>query len=228
MTPGSDLAVSQRPAAMRLLHLIGEARAHWLLRSATLERGVCATGRLDVVNRGALRIGPRVTFRGGMIPSKILVHPGAEVHIGAESFFNYGALIDVAARLVIGKRCVLASMVELKCTGSGVVVGDEVWIGHGAIIGSGVTIGARSVVAAGCVVTEDVPADTLAVGAPARLVCLHMPEVPQRVLASRASLAPGRDQAAGCHLKPDGKGNQHDTPAAAPMHSRDGLRRGAH
>jgi len=46
-------------------------------------------------------------------------------------------------------------------------IGDHVWIGASAIILKGVTIGDNSVVAAGAVVTKDVPANTLVVGAPA-------------------------------------------------------------
>jgi len=49
-------------------------------------------------------------------------------------------------------------------------IGDGAWLGTGAVIGPGVTIGARAVVGAYAVVTEDVPPQSLAVGAPARVV----------------------------------------------------------
>lgn len=51
-----------------------------------------------------------------------------------------------------------------------VMIGDNVWIGEGAAILSGVTIGAGSVIGAGAVVTQDIPADCIAVGVPARVV----------------------------------------------------------
>jgi maltose O-acetyltransferase len=49
-------------------------------------------------------------------------------------------------------------------------IGNGCWIGAGAIILPNVTIGDRAVIGAGAVVTKDVPADSLAVGNPARVV----------------------------------------------------------
>jgi acetyltransferase-like isoleucine patch superfamily enzyme len=45
-----------------------------------------------------------------------------------------------------------------------------VWIGGGAIVLPGVTIGDGCVIGAGSVVTRDVPANTLALGNPARIM----------------------------------------------------------
>ena len=50
-----------------------------------------------------------------------------------------------------------------------VVVEDDVWIGTGAILLPGVTVGARSIIAAGAVVSKDIPPDSVAAGAPARV-----------------------------------------------------------
>lgn len=177
---GSEPPLRPRRQAQRILRLLGRVRAFWLLRSASLGRGVCAMGSLNVVSRGTLRVGARVTFLGGMIPTRIIVHPGAQAQIGEESLFNYGAVIDVVSRLVIGRRCMLASMVQLRCSDAGVILGDDVWIAHGAIIEPGVTIGAGSVVAAGCVVTQAVPAGSVAVGVPARVLPLAVLDIPQR------------------------------------------------
>ena len=49
-------------------------------------------------------------------------------------------------------------------------IGHDVWIGGGAIILPGVTIGDRSVIGAGSVVVRDVPAATVVVGNPARIL----------------------------------------------------------
>ena len=49
-------------------------------------------------------------------------------------------------------------------------IGDDVWIGRRAIILPGVTIGNGCVVGAGAVVTKDIPAYSVAVGVPARVV----------------------------------------------------------
>ncbi|MGO1885884.1 MAG: DapH/DapD/GlmU-related protein, partial [Citricoccus sp.] len=48
--------------------------------------------------------------------------------------------------------------------------GRRVWLGANVTVLPGVTIGDNSVVGAGSVVTKDVPANTVAVGSPARVV----------------------------------------------------------
>jgi acetyltransferase-like isoleucine patch superfamily enzyme len=51
-----------------------------------------------------------------------------------------------------------------------VTIGSDVWIGYAATVLSGVIIGDSSVIGAGSVVTKDVPANSIAVGNPARVV----------------------------------------------------------
>jgi acetyltransferase-like isoleucine patch superfamily enzyme len=49
-------------------------------------------------------------------------------------------------------------------------VGDNVWCGANVVITSGVTVGERCVIGANSVVTRDLPARSIAVGAPARAI----------------------------------------------------------
>jgi len=51
-----------------------------------------------------------------------------------------------------------------------ITIEDEVWIGANAVVVAGVTIGKHSVIAAGSVVTKDIPAYSVAVGNPARII----------------------------------------------------------
>ncbi|RCH55115.1 acyltransferase [Mucilaginibacter hurinus] len=51
-----------------------------------------------------------------------------------------------------------------------ITVHDDCWIAANAVITSGVTIGKHSVIAAGAVVTKDIPAYSVAVGNPARVI----------------------------------------------------------
>ena len=65
-------------------------------------------------------------------------------------------------------------------------IGADVWIGAGAFIGSGVTIGDGAVIGARSVVTRDVPAYAVVLGAPARVVRQRFePQVVAALLALR-------------------------------------------
>jgi acetyltransferase-like isoleucine patch superfamily enzyme len=64
-------------------------------------------------------------------------------------------------------RPVLAQGVEQVAP---VEIGDGAWLGQNVVVGPGVHIGRGAVVGANSVVLDDVPAHTVAVGAPARVV----------------------------------------------------------
>lgn len=51
-----------------------------------------------------------------------------------------------------------------------VTIGDDCWIGGNVIILGGVTIGDGCTIGAGAVVTRDIPAYSVAVGSPAKVV----------------------------------------------------------
>ena len=51
-----------------------------------------------------------------------------------------------------------------------ITVEDNVWFGGGVTVLPGVTIGENSVIGAGAVVTRDIPANSVAVGNPAKVI----------------------------------------------------------
>ena len=51
-----------------------------------------------------------------------------------------------------------------------IYVGEHTFIGTGVIIMPGVTIGKRCVIGAGAVITRDIPANSVAVGVPAKVI----------------------------------------------------------
>jgi len=55
-------------------------------------------------------------------------------------------------------------------THGGIRIGDGAWLGFGVIVLDGVDIGAGAVIGAGSVVVNDIPANSIAVGDPARVV----------------------------------------------------------
>ena len=107
---------------------------------------------------GTTTIGSRVSFQTGVyIPSHTSI--GSDVFVGPRA-------------VLTNDPYPIREDVDLV----GPALEDHVSIGANATILPGVTIGEGSFVAAGAVVTDDVPPETLAVGAPAR----HRP-LPERL-----------------------------------------------
>lgn len=123
------------------------------------------------------------------------IEPGAiirdMVHIGEGAVIMMGAVINVGAvigdktmidmnavlggRAIVGKNChigagtVLAGVVE-PASAKPVIIEDDVLIGANAVVVEGVHVGQGAVIAAGSVVLEDVPAEMVVAGVPARIV----------------------------------------------------------
>ena len=75
-----------------------------------------------------------------------------------------------------------------------VVLGENVWVGDGAAVCKGVTIGNNSVIGAGAVVARDIPANSIAVGNPARVVKELDPSIPLRRREDLLKDGPGLDR----------------------------------
>jgi acetyltransferase-like isoleucine patch superfamily enzyme len=127
--------------------------------------------------------------------------PHAFIHIGRGSFVGESAIIRGQGGVRIGDRVLIAPMAKILAvnhnfrdvtrpvidqgiTGKGIVIEDGAWIGAGAAILDGVRIGRGAVVGANAVVTRDVPAHTIALGVPARVVRHIGPESPPPESAS--------------------------------------------
>ncbi|MBR5225505.1 MAG: 2,3,4,5-tetrahydropyridine-2,6-dicarboxylate N-acetyltransferase, partial [Clostridia bacterium] len=93
--------------------------------------------------------------------------------VGAGTMIDMGAVLG--GRAIVGKNshvgagAVLAGVVEPP-SATPVTVGDNVMIGANAVVIEGVQIGDNAVVAAGAVVTQDVPANAVVAGVPARII----------------------------------------------------------
>jgi acetyltransferase-like isoleucine patch superfamily enzyme len=78
---------------------------------------------------------------------------------------NYLNMQDWAQKRVVRSDVMVAGEIERE-----VVIGNAVWIGDSVIVLPGVTIGDGAVVGAGSVVTRSIPAFSIAVGNPARVL----------------------------------------------------------
>ena len=134
---------------------------------------------LDMKNVPA-RIEPGAIIREQVeIGKNAVIMMGAILNIGA--IVGEGTMIDMGAvlggRATVGRNChvgagaVLAGVIE-PASATPVIVEDNVLIGANAVVIEGCRIGHDAVVAAGAVVVEDVPANAVVAGCPARVIKL--------------------------------------------------------
>lgn len=122
---------------------------------------------------------------GAHVRGPLQVDYGTQISIGPGTFVNYHLTALDVVKVRIGAGCQFGPNIQLLTpihpleaeprragweAAEPIVVGDNVWVGGGAIIAGGVTIGDDSVIGAGAVVTRDIPANSLAVGSPAKVI----------------------------------------------------------
>ncbi len=114
----------------------------------------------------------------------VFMKPLDNIFLGENVSINAFVHMWANAPIIIGDNTMIAAHVQISTSthdyakptmrdyriDESIVIGSNVWIGSGAIILPGVTIGDNSVVGAGSVVTRDIPANSLAFGAPARVM----------------------------------------------------------
>jgi acetyltransferase-like isoleucine patch superfamily enzyme len=113
--------------------------------------------------------------------------PHAFIRIGANCIVGEGTVIRGQGGVTIGDHVLIAPNVQILAVehtyglagvpvmhqglrATGITIGDGAWLGAGCVILDGVTVGEGAVIGAGAVVTKDVPAHTVALGVPARIV----------------------------------------------------------
>ncbi len=108
---------------------------------------------------------------------------GKNITIGKDVFINSGCHFQDQGGIVIGDGSLIGHNVVLATINhdlspandrknhyAPIIIGSHVWVGSNATILPGVKIGDWAVVAAGAVVTQDIPALTVAGGVPAKVL----------------------------------------------------------
>jgi acetyltransferase-like isoleucine patch superfamily enzyme len=162
------------------------ARIHYeLMRRGAFARWPLHGNVLEAITEGRLEIGENVL----MEPNVWLTAPDqARIRIGAGSFLNIGVMVAAAVLVEIGEHCMFANGCFVTdashrfddpikpvpwqgfTTKGPTRIGDNVWCGANVVVTSGVTIGERCVIGANSVVVNDIPAFSIAAGAPARVL----------------------------------------------------------
>jgi acetyltransferase-like isoleucine patch superfamily enzyme len=162
------------------------ARIHWeFARREAFVRWPVQGNVLEALLDGRLEIGAGTLLE----PNVWITAPGeARVRIGEGTFLNMGVMVASTALVEIGSHCMLANgcfvtdgnhrfddaarpVTWQGFTSKGPTrIGDNVWCGANVVVTSGVTIGERCVIGANSVVTTDIPAGSIAAGAPARVL----------------------------------------------------------
>ena len=127
-------------------------------------------------------IGKPVDLSFGLFPP-FYTDCGKNINIEKGVFINSGCHFQDQGGITIKEGALIGHSVTIATLNHGlsvedrhsiypkpVVIGKNVWIGSNSIILQGVTIGDGAIVGAGSVVTKDVPANTVVVGNPARVI----------------------------------------------------------
>ena len=121
----------------------------------------------------------KLFFLARAISQRCVRRTGIEIHpaatIGEGLFIDHGVGVVIGETTEIGDNCTLYQGVTLGGTGKEhgkrhPTLGNNVMVGAGAKVLGPITIGDNARIAAGAVVLEDIPADSTAVGVPARVV----------------------------------------------------------
>jgi acetyltransferase-like isoleucine patch superfamily enzyme len=156
----------------------------WAARGARIGSRT-AIGRRCLVDRPwCVELGERVLLEADVYFK--MVADTASLKVSDYVFFGRGVEIDVLGNVSVGAHTIIAPRCfitdhnhgvlpglridQQPCPVEPVAIGSDVWLGAGVVVLPGVAIGDGAVVGANSVVTKDVAAMAVVVGAPARVL----------------------------------------------------------
>ncbi len=120
-----------------------------------------------------------------IIESPFYCDYGYNIELGENFYMNVNCVILDEAKVTFGNNVFIAPNCAFYTAGhpfdveqrnrgleyaKPITVGNNVWIGGNVVVVPGVTIGDNCVIGAGSVVTKDIPANSLAVGNPCKVI----------------------------------------------------------
>lgn len=178
-----------------LIETAGQEKLNWIARARKLTREYYFSDYRDTERKNAILR----ELLGGMgedvaIDTPFHCNYGKNIFMGSHIVINMNCTFVDDREIVLGSNILIASNVQIYTAGHPVLpqerlifekeetqtffrtfarpvrIEDNVWIGGGCILLPGVTIGKNSVIGAGSVVTRSIPADSVAVGSPCRVI----------------------------------------------------------
>ena len=127
--------------------------------------------KITVSDNGIIKFGHRCGIDSGTL----LRSSGGKITIGNRVYINRNCNIVAKEKIILGEGTTIGPNVSIydhdhsfgknkieAYKTAPISIGNNVWIGTGAIILRGVTIGDGSVIGAGTIITNNVPANTIA------------------------------------------------------------------
>jgi acetyltransferase-like isoleucine patch superfamily enzyme len=148
------------------------------------------TGTVELRNRenGKIKIGKGCKIDNGV---RLVAAQNAAITLGEGTNIAPYTQLNCGADLTIGRKCLIAAFSIIQSSDHGmkkgvfikdqpftygpIAIGDGVWLGSHVSVLQGVSIGAGAVIGSKAVVTSDIPADSIAVGVPAKVIKERQP-----------------------------------------------------
>ena len=169
------LASYVNPHGARITRLCWEIV--WHLFAATTPRWMFNGFRRTILRLFGATVGQGVRINGSArtwLPQNLTI--GDDSWVGGEANLYDVAPIRIGSNAVVSEEAFLCTAghditsERFELTTAPIEIGDMAWIGARAIVLPGRRIGEGAVVAAGAVVTDDVEAQTLVGGVPAKVI----------------------------------------------------------
>jgi acetyltransferase-like isoleucine patch superfamily enzyme len=139
-------------------------------------------GKVRLRIRGEATFGARFMVQADVWEVSIVVADGGTLTVGDGVFINGGVSIEAWHDVRIGRNVLMAPFSSIidddrhelepgatRYKGP-TVIGDGAWLGRNVVVLPGVTVGSGAVIGANSVVSRDIPPNTFAAGAPARVM----------------------------------------------------------